>query len=162
MSNYDPHDPYHPGSSNIFAHAGFRYGFRGGIVMIAIHLFMLMIFTGTNNGDLLAWFISLFVYLMIGRVAAQSQYDSSNSRKGEIDPVAGISGAGLGAALVTSVMVWIFIVVRGIVRDAIGIFVLVDPIGLFCFMFVDILIAMGLGRWGARMIENKYQTFQGY
>jgi len=59
-------------------------------------------------------------------------------------------------------MLWAYIFVRGILRDAVGIFVLVDPIGLGCFIVLDVVLAMAIGRWGAQTITNKYKTFQGY
>ncbi|MCU0487116.1 MAG: hypothetical protein MUC85_13510, partial [Anaerolineales bacterium] len=55
---------------------GFRFGVSGGIIMVVVHLILLLIFRGTNGGDLLGWFLAWFVYFMVGRMAAQAQYDN--------------------------------------------------------------------------------------
>jgi len=152
----DPADPFQSRRRNIFRHAGFRLGAVGGLLMWGIHLILLLIFQGTNQGDFLAWTIQLFVYFFMGRTAAQKHYDA---QRDEVDALRGVQGAGTGAALVTSILVWVFIILRSIVRDAVGFMVLVDPIGLFCVMVVDVLIALGLGSWGGKTVVRKHQTF---
>jgi hypothetical protein len=134
---------------------GFGYGISGGVIMVVVHLMLLLIFRGANNGDLLAWFLSWFVYFMVGRMAAQAQFIS---QKYSTLPLRGVESAGLGAGLVASLLIWGFIIVRGIFRDAVGIFIVVDPVGLFCAITVDIMIAMGLGRLGGKMVADKYRV----
>jgi len=144
---------------NIFSHAGFRYGFIGGAIMVVVHLMLLLIFQGTNKGDLLAWFLAWFVYFMIGRTAAQAQYDQQQD---ELDSTQGVRAAGTGAAMVTSIIIWIFIIVRGIFRDAVGIFVIAEPVGIFCSITVDVIIAMAIGSWAGRTVEKKYTINHDY
>lgn len=158
MSNYGftPDDPIRPKRRNFFRHAGFRVGAMGGVVMWSVHLILLLIFRGTNQGDILAWIIQLLVYYFLGRAAAQKHYHAQQS---EVDALRGVQGAGTGAALVTSLLTWIFIILRGVMRDASGFIVLVNPIGLFCMMVIDVLIAMGIGSWGGKAIVKKNQTF---
>ena len=153
MSYYST-DPFHPQRPSIFRHAGFRIGAVGGSVMWGVHLILLLIFQGTNQGDLLAWIIELFIYFFAGRAAAQRHYDA---QRDEVDALRGVQGAGTGAALITSLLTWVFIIVRGIVRDASGFMVLVEPFGLFCMIIVDVLIALGLGSWAGKMVAKKYQ-----
>jgi len=121
--------------------------------MWGIHLILLLVFQGTNQGDFLAWGIQLFIYFFIGRAAAQKHYDDQID---QLEALSGVQGAGTGAALVTSILVWVFIILRGIVRDAVGFMVLVDPIGLFCIVVIDVLIALGLGSWAGKAIVRKY------
>ncbi len=135
--------------------AGFKVGFVGGIVMWAIHIFMLLLFGNTNYGDTIAWFIQLFVYLLIGKSAAQKQYEA---QRDDVDALRGVRGAGTGAALVTSVLSWVFIILRGFVRDAFGITIIINPVGLFCLIIVDVLLALALGTWMGKSVEKKYQT----
>lgn len=148
---FDPVDPLHPRQR---VHTGFRLGAVGGLLMWGVYLVLLLIFQGGNQGDFLAWIIQLFVYFLIGRAAAQKHYDAQMD---EIDALRGVQGAGTGAALVTSILVWVFIILRGIVRDAIGFMVLVEPVGLFCLVMIDVLIALGLGSWAGKTVVRKYQ-----
>ena len=134
--------------------AGFKYGVGGAILMIVVHLFFLLIFRGTNNGDLLAMFLSWFVYFMVGRGAAQSQY---NSQRESINPLRGVKDAGLGAGLIASLIIWGYIIVRGVFRDVLGIPILSEPVGLFCSIVIDVAVAMGLGRLGGYTVEKKYR-----
>jgi hypothetical protein len=140
--------------TNIFQHAGFQYGFIGGVVMWGIRLVLLLLFGGTNHGDILALIFQIFVYIFIGKAAAQKHYVL---QRNEVNATRGVKGAGTGAALITSVLSWLFIIVRSVVRDAFGYVVLVDPVGLFCLMVVDVLIAMGIGSWAGKSVEKKYQ-----
>lgn len=134
---------------------GFRYGISGGIIMVVIHLFLLLLFQGTNRGDLLALFLSWFVYFMVGRMAAQAQY---NIQREDLQPLRGVGEAGRGASMVACVFIWGFIVVRGIFRDALGVFIIVNPVGLFVAMLVDFIIAMGIGGWAGKTILDKYRV----
>ena len=140
--------------SNKRQSTGFRFGVAGGLIMVTVHLVLFLIFRGTNGGDLLAWFLAWFVYFIIGRMAAQAQY---NNQRDDIEPTRGVKSAGTGAALVTSVIIWGFIIVRGVFRDAIGMFIIVDPVCLFFTIIIDVLIAMGLGSFGGSTIANKYR-----
>lgn len=153
MSNFD-YD-YQRNPNNPFRHAGFRFGITGGVIMVIVHLMLLLIFRGTNQGDLIGWFIGWFVYVMIGRAAAQAHY---NSRIDDPEPTRGVEGAGLGAAMITSLIVWFYIIARAVFREATGYyFIIADPVSLFCAIFIDMVIAMGLGRWAGNMVKNKYK-----
>lgn len=159
MSAHDPNDFYGRGRSNIFRHAGFRYGAVGGIIMIGVHLFLLLINQGTNRGDVLAWIIQLAVYFFIARSAAERHHSAQID---DPEHLRGVVGAGVGAAVVTSVIVWLFIVLRGIFRDALGITVIVEPISLFCIIVFDVLLALGIGAWNGNAVKNRYRGFTGY
>ncbi len=154
MNNLDPDSP-----KRKTMHAGFRVGFIAAAIMVAVHLFLLLIFRGENRGDLLAWGIQLFVYFFGSQVAAQQHY---NSQERDPDALRGVRAAGVGAALTTSFCIWVYIILRGVFRDALGIIVLVEPFSLFCMIIADVLLAIGLGTWGGRIVEKKYKGFEGY
>lgn len=156
MNDYDP---YNPQRGNIFRHAGFRVGAVGAILMIVIHLFTLLINRGDTSWDLYVWFLQLIVYFFAAQSAAQRHY---NAQERSTEPLRGVVGAGVGAALTISFLLWFYIVLRGVFRDAFGITIIVEPISLFCMVVVDVLLALGLGSLGGRMVANKYKNFTGY
>lgn len=156
MGEHDPLDPYAPGRSNIFRHPGFRFGFFGALTAIFINLILLLINRGDTRGDLLSWIVQLFLYFFFARAAAQNQYNH-NVRQGILEHLHGIQAAGVGAALVTSILVWIYIIIRGIVRDAFGIFIIVEPFSLFCLIVIDVLLALGIGTWAGSTMVGRYR-----
>ena len=143
-----------PGRKNIFRHSGFRYGLTGGVIMVVFHIVLLAIFQGTNQGDIIAWFTAWFVYFMVGRMAAQAHYQSQQEN---LEPLSGVKSAGSGAGLVTGIIIWIFIILRGVFRDALGMFIFVEPISLFCVITIDVIIAMAIGGWAGGLVERKYK-----
>lgn len=147
-----------PRRGNIFRHAGFRVGAVGGTIVIGLHLFLLLVNRGTNDGDVLAWLLEIGVYFLVARVAASQHYEL-NLRESAIEPLRGVVEAGVGAAIVTSIVTWGFIILRGIFRDAFSITILVEPISLFCVIVLDVLLAIGLGRWGGNSVAGKYRGF---
>lgn len=153
----DPYkDPLASRRGNIFLNPGFRFGFIGALVAISINFMLILIYSGDTRGDGIAWFLQLIVYFFVSRGAAESQYNS-NIRWGGMEQLRGVQAAGLGAGLTASVLIWVYIIIRGIIRDAFGIIIIVEPISLFCFILVDVLIAMGLGAWGGKVVSNKYR-----
>jgi hypothetical protein len=152
----DPGNSPQLGPSSIFSHSGFRVGILGGLVMVVVHLFLLVIFDGTTQGDTFAWTFQIFLYFILGRSAAKQEYRKQASQTGDSQSV---KSAGLGAALVTSVIIWFYIIVRGIVRDALGVFIVSNPFGLFCMIIIDVLIALGLGSLAGRSIAKKHQKY---
>jgi len=156
MNDYDP---YGPQRSNIFRHAGFRVGIVGAIIMIVVHLFALLINHGNTSWDLYVWFLQLIVYFFAAQSAAQQHY---NARERSPEALRGVIGAGVGAALTISFLLWLYIILRGVLRDALGITINVEPISLFCIIVLDVLLALGLGALGGKIVANKYKNFTGY
>jgi hypothetical protein len=156
MNFDDPLDPSGSKRSNIFLNPGFRFGFVGGLIAIVINLFFVLINGGDNRGDLLAWIMQILIYYFIARAAAENQAQVNN-RSGQFEILRGVTGAGVGAALVTSIMVWIYIIIRGVVRDSFGVFVIVEPVGLFLIILIDVLIALGLGALGGSQVARHHQ-----
>lgn len=156
MSDFN-NDPFAPKKNNIFLHPGFRFGLIGAVIAIFANLALILIYSGDTRGDGIAWFFQLVIYLFLPRNAAESQYND-NIRGGGFEHLRGVQAAGLGAGLTTSVLVWVYLIIRGIVRDAFGIFIFVEPFSLCFFILVDILIAMGLGAAGGRSVAKKYSV----
>lgn len=151
------HDPFAPQKRGIFSNPGFRFGFVGALIAILANLALILIFSGETSGDLIAWFLQVIVYFFISRSAAEAQYNQ-NQRRGEFEHLRGVRAAGLGAGLTTSVLVWLYIIIRGILRDAFGVFIFVEPVSLFCMIVVDVSIAMALGSQGGSAIARKYDA----
>lgn len=147
-------DSYPPRKNNIFLHPGFTFGLIGATIAISFNLILILI-TGDVRGDVIAWFFQLVIYIFLPRNAAESQYNS-NIRQGGFEHLRGVQGAGVGAALTTSALVWAYIIIRGIIRDAFGIFVIVEPFSLCAGIVIDVLIAMGLGAAGGKAVAKKY------
>lgn len=148
-------DPLAPKRGNIFLHPGFRYGLIGAVIAIFINLALFWMFAGDETGDRIAWALQIFVYVFISRAAAENQYNK-NIRQGGMEHLRGVQAAGLGAGLVASILVWVYLIIRGIIRDEF----FVEPISSCFFIFIDILIAMGIGAWGGRSVSKKYRVDQ--
>ncbi len=149
--SYAP-DPYGRSRRNI--NEGFRVGLIGAIVASTLHLLLPFFAQGAVWGDIFAWLLQLLLYVLVGRSAAQRQYDKQQM---ELNPLEGVVGAGTGAALITSLLTWLFILVRSIIVDAAGNSVLVEPISLCLMVFLDIVAAIGLGTWSGRSVARKYE-----
>lgn len=158
MSIFDanPGSSMEPERRSIFSHSGFQVGLIGGILMVILHLAFLVVFQGTNTGDLIAWLIQLFLYFILGRVAANKEF---RKLVGQGRELGGVQSAGLGAALVMSLIVWLFVIIRSIVRDDPGMFIITNPVGLFCAVVADILIALGLGSLSGKSVLKKQKDY---
>lgn len=152
-------DPYAPKKKRI--HPGFTYGLVGALLSISVNLILLLINSGDQRGDSLAWFVQLIVYFFISRSAAEAQY-RYNQQRGDFEYLRGVKAAGLGAGLTTSILAWIYIIIRGIVRDSMGIFVFMEPFSFACLIVVDVLLAMALGAWGGGSVAKKYDIGSSY
>jgi hypothetical protein len=151
--SYSPYeDPREHRSRNI--NEGFRVGLIGGITVACLHLLLPIFSGGRAWGDLLAWLLQWVLYFLLARSAAQRQY---NKNQMELSALQGVQGAGVGAALVTSVLNWIFLLVRAFIVNAMGSIVIVEPISLYCIIVIDVIIALGIGAWGGGSIAKKYE-----
>ena len=161
MSDYS-FDPYKPKRK---MNSGILVGLIAAVIMMGVHLFFMLILSGQNSngwihtGDWIANIIQLFVYFFASHSAAERQYH--NQERDATDALRGVRAAGIGAAITTSLLVWVFIIVREIIYDATGVTVTPDPFGLCAWIVVDVLLAIGLGAWAGGMVEKKYRP-QGY
>lgn len=140
-------------------HAGILMGLIGAAAMVVIHLFFLLIFQDMAVGDWVALVLQWILYFFLSQAAAQRHYDSQERSP---EAMRGVRGAGVGAAITTSLLTWLFIVVRDIVLDAMGQTISLVVILTFCMVVVDVLLAISIGSWGGSIVEKKYKTFEGY
>lgn len=146
MSSYDLE---HQRRSNIFRHPGFQVGFIGGLLMIFVSLAVFFMNGADTDGDVLVWIIQLVVYLFLARIAANRQADIQTR---SYEPARGVQGAAVGAPLTTSIVMWVFIILRGIVRDAMGMMIVIEPFSFCGWIVLDVLIALGIGGLAGRSI----------
>jgi hypothetical protein len=140
-------------------HAGILMGVVGAVTMAGIHLFFLLIFREVVVGDWVALAIQLLVYFFISQAAAQRHYDSQERSP---EALRGVRGAGVGAAITTSLLTWVFIVLRDIILDALGQDLSLEILLTFCIVVVDVLLAIAIGSWGGTIVERKYKNSEGY
>lgn len=132
---------------------GFRVGLIGGVTTAFLHLLLPFFSGGQAWGELLAWLLQIFVYIFAAGSAAEAQY---RRQMYDAEPFNGIPGAGVGAALITSLITWLFILVRAVILDASGAMVIVEPISLYCIVVLDVSAALGIGSWRGRQVLKKY------
>lgn len=150
MNDYDL-----PANRNIFGHPGFQMGLVGGVLMILFHLILLVINQMENRGDLLAWIAQIILYVVIAQTAASKQYQQNQSNLFGEDQSSGIVAAAMGAAFMTSLWVWAFLLARALIADAVGIRILFNPVWVFCNVLLDIILAASIGTAvGNRMVAN--------
>ena len=156
MGYYEPE----PVPNRPHMHPSFPVGLAAGIIAIFAHLILLLINHGTNEGDLLMLLlIQPLIYFFGGQSAAERQYQY-NINDQQIELTEHVRGAGTGAAIVASLIVWVFIILRGVFRDAFGITIMVNPLELFFAILIDVLVAMGLGTLAGRNVAKKYEGYQ--
>ena len=136
-------------------------GLVAAVVMVGVHLFLLLVLNHSNTGrvvtgDWVAFAIQAVLYFLVAQIAAERQYSNNQSVDG-YNPLQGVRAAGIGAAITTSLLVWVFMVVRGIVWDATGKAVSIDPLSLIFIVPAEVLLAIGLGALGGSLVERKYR-----
>lgn len=137
---------------NIFRNPGFRFGMIGGLVLILIHIAFQLISQRAAGLYIIAWVFGLIIYLIISRAAAQAQY---NANRHELEPIRGVVGAGVGAALVASLITWGFFILRWIFLDMEGHTILVEPLVMVCALPIDVIIAMGIGALSGNSVARR-------
>jgi hypothetical protein len=134
-------------------HPGFRYGLIGGIGIGV--LFFLQIFLRNNYFDLILIILSMPILFLIGRFAGVAKY---KDQEDILKLKESIQSTGFGAGLTAIVIIWMFIIFRGMLRDFLGENILMEPLSL-CMNFV--LSAGGatiMGILGAKSVINQFIT----
>lgn len=140
--------------------AGFSSGLIGGLIISVVFLIFTLIDENMDNRtDSLVFLIQLAVFFFIGQSAAERQYYAQIE---DPEPLEGVIGAGKGAALIVCTITWIFIIIRGIVRDSMGVFIFTDPVGLFFVILINFLIAIAIGTWAGKIVEKRYRLYNEY
>lgn len=124
------------------SNAGFRFGMIGGLVIAGVDTMLGFALQNWDTADLIAWLIGWVVVFIVARQAASAQY---RSQLAELNPGRNLTGAAVGAALISVLVVWLFIFVRDVVRDDPGLFTLFS-----CARVpFDVAVALGVGRLAA-------------
>jgi len=135
--------------------AGFTVGLAAGALMVLISLAVFFMRGGETDWDLLVWIIQLAVYYLAGRAAARRQ---AEAQRHTYEPGRGVVGAGVGASLTISGMMWLFIIIRGLVRDAMGMIIIMEPITFCGWIIFDVLLALGIGGLAGRAVFKQEQA----
>ena len=140
---------------------GVLYGFIGGFFLWTMYLVMMLLthFDPNNKGDILVNILSLPLFYLLARLAAEAQY---NQQRNSLNSAQGVQGAGVGAALISCALGWAFIYLRAILRDAIGIQIIIDPISLCLVTVVNFVLAIGIGKFAGSQIEKSHTYHDSY
>jgi|CXWK01.1.fsa_nt_gi uncharacterized membrane protein YfcA len=133
------------------SNAGFRLGLVGGLVVGGSNAVLGFMLQNWNTADLIAWFFGWVVVFIVARQAAEQQY---RVQRNELEPGRHVRGAAVGAALITVLLVWLFIFGRDVVRDQPGLFTVFS-----CARVpFDILLALGIGSLAAAGFSRGHQS----
>ncbi|MBK6647475.1 MAG: hypothetical protein IPG44_17305 [Anaerolineales bacterium] len=122
--------------------------------MIFVSLAIFFMNGADTDGDLLVWFIQLAVYFFLSRIAASRQVEQQSR---SYEPTRGVQGAAVGAPIITSIMMWVFIILRGIVRDAMGMTIFIEPFSFCGWIILDVVLALGIGGWAGLAIIKQHE-----
>lgn len=128
----------------------FRVGLVAAVVVIASSYFLMLILQHRTMADVITWLIEWMVLYFAARTAAQQRYGAQVDM---VDPLQNLRGAGVGAALVTAILVGLFLTVRNLL-DGGASSILLD----LARITVDSFIALGLGAWGAQSVIKRNKT----
>jgi hypothetical protein len=128
-----------------------RVGILAGIALILIHVAAWLVTEDVGTGDVIGWVVSWLVVFVAARTAADQQYRAQSDA---IEPLQGVQGAGIGAALITTFILWLFITSRNLMGSGDA---FTNAWGILRIP-VDLFIALGLGAWGSRLQAHKDQV----
>lgn len=140
-------------------HPALRTGMFAGFGMVVISLIVLLI-TESGWAYLWIWFVEIIVYYFAGRHAADQQ---SEIQSLTYEPSRGVIGAGVGSALVTSISMWLFRIIRAIVvQTTVDAIVFMQPFFFCSWVIVDVLIAIGLGALAGKSTLANREPFENF
>jgi hypothetical protein len=132
---------------------GFRFGLIGGLILG--FLFFIQIILKKNVFDIPIIIISIPVYFLLGRSAAMAQYEVQRE---SFESVGSVQSTGMGAALTAVVIVWLAIIIRAIIRDAMGVQILTDPVSLCLDFGASGGSATLMGSLGGKSVVKQYSS----
>lgn len=136
-----------------FSHPGFWSGMAAGLVLILLHTVLFILFSGRSISDSIGWVIQIAAYFIAASSAAESAYQGYLIRGAGSSQ---IEGAAVGAALVASLVVWGYRLVRAVVIDSLNMIVVVDPIGVCGLIILDVILAAGIGKLIGDKVKRKH------
>lgn len=135
--------------------AGFRLGFVGGLVVVGVIAALGFVTQNWNTADRLGRLTALVVVLIVARQAAGRQY---RQQRASANPARNVRGAGVGAALITVLVMWLFIFARDVARDQPGAFTLTSCVRVP----LDVALAVGLGHLAAGGVARRHERSDAY
>ena len=144
-----------------YKNTGIQTGIAFSAFLLLIHAIVDWLNSGYSQADGVLWFFQVFIYFIASLTAANAQFRASQDSDKEVEHM-GIVEAGRGAAMITCLAMWAYIVVRSVVLDDAGMF---GGSGIlpFCgFILLDFIVAIALGNWGGRIIINQHAPVNNY
>ncbi len=130
--------------------AGFRLGLVGGLVVAGANAVLGLALQNWDTADLTAWLLGWVVVFIVARQAAEQQY---RAQRAELAPGRHVRGAAVGAALITVLLLWLFVFGRDVVRDEPGLFTVFS-----CARVpFDVALALGIGHLAAAGFGRRHE-----
>lgn len=144
-----------------------KYGSIGIFIAIITHMIVLMLFFARQSAsgtaslvaapDLFVWILLCFLFYSLGAAAAQKKYESQRE---DLEPLNGVRGEGIGAALIMCIGTWLFLFIRAFFQDMYGFVIIVEPFSLIIVILITILFAFLFGSAGGNSVEKKYRHIE--
>lgn len=134
---------------------GFKYGLIGGFLIAMMFLVMMFLTKFSDRGDIVVVILSLPLFYGLARSAAEAQF---NQQRNSMNPLAGVEGAAQGAAMISCVLGWVFIIARLIFQDSLGYLVIMNPLSTFGMMVVSFSLAVAIGRAAGSQVAKKHSN----
>ena len=138
------------------SNASLSGGLVGFFVMILIHLLAIFIGNGYNRWDFIIWLIQLFLYFFVANFSGEKQY---NLTKDTYRSVKGIASAATGATVITSIMVWLFLLIRYFILVNKGKFIYQSGVAIIFWVLIDLTMAFVIGNIVGRNVEKRHEGF---
>ena len=134
-------------------------GLIGFLLMVTIHLLAILLGGGYNRWDFAIWLIQLAVYAFIANYAGEKQYQQT---KDTYRSIKGIASAAAGAPIITSLMVWVFLLVRYFFLENYGRLAYIRGIIVVLWIIVDLFMAFVIGNIVGKNVEKRHEGFTGW
>jgi hypothetical protein len=129
--------------------SGFGVGLVVGSIIVFVHITFILINDYRTSADLFIWIFQLISYYIAGYVSAKRQFENNID---DIDVGEHIPGAARGAALIISLLVWLYIIIRSLLINDAGMFFGFGILGSMGFLILDVMIALGLGSIAGKQV----------
>jgi hypothetical protein len=134
-------------------------GLIGFLIMVGAHLFAIFLGGGYNRWDFVVWLIQLAVYAFIANYAGEKQYQHT---KDTYRSIKGVASAAAGAPVITSLMVWVFLLVRFFFLESYGRLVYLRGITIIFWIVVDVIMAFVIGNIVGKNVEKRHESFMSW
>lgn len=133
---------------------GISVGLTFSVILLLIHAIVDWLNEGVSQGDGILWLFQIVIYFVASLTAANAQFKSQIESDNQLK---GVANAGRGAAMITCVVMWIYIVVRSVVLDDPGMFAAGGILPFCGFVLLDFIVAVAFGSWGGHIVEKQHE-----